>query len=121
MKVFDCARIMIARGGKSTAQTAGKNQGAQPVTVQMNIPWDQILQAILSLLKFAWDSFSQLIQQIGNHWGIWGQLGLSLLVVLLGLWMLYQLLRIIMLIMLRVVLPLAVVGLTLLFLVILTT
>ncbi|MCK4404132.1 MAG: hypothetical protein KAW02_03490 [candidate division Zixibacteria bacterium] len=87
----------------------------------MNIPWDHIFQTAFSSLKLLLGWFSQLNQQVNTHLGMWGQLGLHLLVVLLGFWILYQLFVIIKFIMFRILLPLAIISLTLLFLVILTS
>ena len=111
---------LLAWGG-AQRKLPERNQGVQLVSVHINIPWDQILQTILSFLRLILGSFSQLTQQVGDYLGIWGQLGLNLLVVLLGLWILYQLLRILMLFILRALLPLAILSLTLFFLVILTS
>jgi hypothetical protein len=87
----------------------------------MNIPWDHIFQTVLSSIKLLLGWFSQFNQQVGAHLGIWGQLGLSLFAVLLAFWMLYQLFMIIKFIIFRILLPLAIISLTLLFLVILTS
>ena len=111
----------LLAGGGAQRKLPERNQGVQLVSVHINIPWDQILQTILSFLRLILGSFSQLTQQVGDYLGIWGQLGLNLLVVLLGLWILYQLLRILMLFILRALLPLAILSLTLFFLVILTS
>ena len=91
------------------------------MSLQMGIPWDHIFQTALSSLKLILDWFSQLSQQVGADLGMWGQLGLHLLVILLGCWILYQLFRVITFIILRILFPITIMVLTLLFLVILTS
>lgn len=91
------------------------------MSLYINIPWDHIFQTVLSFLKLFVGWFSQLSQQVNAHLGMWGQLGLHLFVILLGCWILYQLFRVITFIMLRILFPLAIISLTLLFLVILTS
>jgi len=89
--------------------------------LQMNIPWDHVLCVALSSLKLFLGWLFHLNQQAGVHLDIWGQLGLNLFVVLLGFWILYQLFMVIKFIIFRILLPLAIIISTLLFLVILTT
>jgi len=87
----------------------------------MNVPWDHIFQAVLSSLKLLLGWFSQLSQQANAHLGMWGQVGLHLFLILLVCWISYQLFRVITFIMLKIILPLAIIVLTLFFLVILTS
>ncbi|MCK4224538.1 MAG: hypothetical protein KAX39_05110 [candidate division Zixibacteria bacterium] len=96
-------------------------RGAWPVSQHISIPWDHIFQTVFSFFKLLLGWFSQLSQQVGADLGMWGQLGLYLLVVLLGCWILYQLFRVLTFILLRILLPVSIVALTLFLLVILTS
>ena len=87
--------------------------------LNMNVWLDQVLGAILSLIRLLLSSFSGLTQQVGDVMGPLGLLGLYLFLTLFGLWLAYQLLRILSLIVLRILLPVAALVLTLFVLVIL--
>jgi hypothetical protein len=87
----------------------------------MNIPWDEFFGTLLSYLKLLLSWFSQLAIHVGEHWGMWGQVILYILVVIIGFWTIYQLFRVAVFIMFRIILPLAIISLTLLFLVVLTS
>ncbi|UCB51755.1 MAG: hypothetical protein JSV10_07140 [Candidatus Zixiibacteriota bacterium] len=85
----------------------------------MNVWLDQILGAVLSLIRLLLSSFSDLTQQVGDLAGPLGQLGLYLFLTLFGLWLTYQILRILSLIVVRILLPVAALLLTLFLLVVL--
>lgn len=87
----------------------------------MNIPWDEFFGTFLSSLELLLSWISQLTIHVGDHWGMWGQVGLYILVIIIGFWIIYQLFRVAVFIMFRIILPLAIISLTLLFLVILTS
>jgi hypothetical protein len=87
----------------------------------MNIPWDEFFGTLLSSLKLFLSWISQLAIHVGDHWGVWGQVILYILVVIIGFWIIYQLFRVAVFIMFRIILPLAIISLTLLFLAILTS
>lgn len=87
----------------------------------MDVPWDHILQLILTFLRQLVGGLYQLGQQATGHFGMWGKLGLHLLVILLGCWMLYQLFRVILFILLRIIFPLMIVAFAFFLLILLTS
>jgi hypothetical protein len=91
------------------------------VSVHLNIPWDRIFELILDGTGLVVGWFAQLIWQAGSQMGVWGQVVLYLFLILVGLWVLRQLVRVILFIAFRIILPLGVITLTLLFLVALTS
>jgi len=89
------------------------------VSLNMNVWLDQVLGAILYLIRLLLSSFAGLTQQVGDVMGPLGLLGLYLFLALFGLWLTYQLLRILSLIVVRILLPVAAFLVTLLILVLL--
>jgi hypothetical protein len=87
----------------------------------MNVWLDQILGAVLSLVRLLLSGFSGLTQRVGDLMGPLGSLGLYLFLTLFGLWLAYQLLRILSLIVLRILLPVAALLVALFVLVILVS
>jgi hypothetical protein len=79
------------------------------MTILVNIPWDQILHLFLSLCASIWSFVTQLIQQAGGQFGMWGQLILFLLGGAILIWLFYQILRLLAFIMIRIVLPIGIV------------
>jgi hypothetical protein len=101
-------------GGRAYGRLPEKRQGVQPVSLNMNVWLDQVLEAILSLIRLVLSSFAGLIQRVSDAMGPLGLLGLYLFLTLFGLWLAYQLLRILSLIVLRILLPVAAFLVTLL-------
>lgn len=82
---------------------------------------DHVFQAMLSILELSWSWFSQLSQEVGARFGLWGTVGLYLLATMMSMWLVYQLFRILAFILMRIVLPLALVALSLFLLIVLTS
>ncbi len=91
------------------------------MSLHLDILSDQIFRLLLAVLGTITEGFAELIGQAFSQLGWWGQLSLVLFMILVGSWILYQLLRLVVFLMLRIVLPVAIIALTLILLVILTS
>lgn len=91
------------------------------MSLHLDILLDQIFKLLVAAVGTITQGFAELIGQAFSQLGWWGQLSLGLFMILVGSWILYQLLRLVVFIMLRIVLPLAIIALTLMLLVILTS
>ena len=91
------------------------------MSVHLSIPWDRIFELMLEGIGLVVGWLVQIIWQAGSQLGAWGQVLVCLLLILVALWILRQMVRVAVFIALRIVLPLGILTLAILFLLTLTS